>query len=93
MLYGNQVLRRASPPINNADDRNMQPHELRALQYTRAAVVEASYRTRAASMCPEAEGEHPAVHTCTTSRGVNRFFVLPLPYYYAESFWARDASI
>jgi len=61
MLYGNQVLRRAGPPTDNADDRKVQPHELRALQYIRAATVEAFYRTRAASMRPEAEGEHPAV--------------------------------
>ena len=61
MLYGNQVLRRAGPPTDNADHRKVQPPELRALQYIRAATVEAFYRTRAASMRPEAEGEHPAV--------------------------------
>ena len=57
MLYGLQMVGRVNPA--GPTDTAIHPHERRALQLVRAAVVEAFYSARTASTRPEAEGVHP----------------------------------
>ena len=56
MLYGLQVLHATADP-----ERDLRPHETRAAQYVRAAVLEAFYTARAGTMTPDAVGVHPSV--------------------------------
>ena len=74
MLYGTQTVRPAD--ANASTDTKIAPTTRRALSYVRAATIDAFYTTRAASMRPEATGEHPQAAVSAAAKALRGYIHL-----------------
>jgi hypothetical protein len=74
MLYGTQTVRPAD--ANASTDTKIAPTTRRALSYVRAATIDAFYTTRAASMRPEATGEHPQAAVSAAAKALRGYIRL-----------------